>query len=594
MESSPTPPRRRGPSPLLIAINLVLAFLCLVLVATAALVVRPSLTPAPTSVALASRTATRATSTPDATAAATATPIRQPTRGQLTPLAATPRPLNSLSLVMTRGDPPTFDPALASDTASHEVIAEIFSGLVTIDRNLEIKPDLAESWKVSGDGKTFTFTLQANARFGNGKKITAQDFKYSFERAADPALGSTVAETHLGDIVGVKAKLAGRARDIQGVKAIDDRTIQITIDAPKVYFLSRLATSTAFVVDRENVEQGGRNWFLHPNGSGPFRLLGYTKGDQLVLERNDLYPGSPKPAVKTIVLHMPTGDSYVEPYLDGELDSAPLYLDEVPIALDPRSPVRQQVMTAPVFRLEYLGLNTHIPPFDDVKVRQAFALAIDRKTIADRVLEGEAVVAKGIFPPNFPGYNPDLEGWDYNPWHARDLIKQSKYHDVKNLPEITLQVNAPNLVTQAVVDMLRQNLGIDVTISVRDFAGLIRDLGQQPNPVQMYHLGLVAQYPDPIYLEPSFYSQSRNNSTGYKNARVDQLFDAARTEPDKAKRISLYQQAEKIIVDDAPWIPLVFGGNYWLIKPYVKGLVYPPVVLPRFKYVSLDLGARTN
>lgn len=156
-------------------------------------------------------------------------------------------------------EPQTLDPALAADAESARYIVEIFSGLVTLDKDLRVVADIAQSWDVSGDGKVYTFHLRSGVAFHNGRPVTAEDFKYSLERAASPATGSTTADTYLGDIVGVKEKLQGKASAISGVRVVDGATLQIEIDAPKAYFLAKLTYPTAFVVDRANVESG-QDW----------------------------------------------------------------------------------------------------------------------------------------------------------------------------------------------------------------------------------------------------------------------------------------------------------------------------------------------
>ncbi|NIO70651.1 MAG: hypothetical protein GTN71_16870, partial [Anaerolineae bacterium] len=202
------------------------------------------------------------------------------------------------TLNLVGSDPPTLDPHLSMDATSAAYIIEIFSGLVTLSPELEVVPDIAERWEVSEDGTVYTFYLRDDAKFHDGKPVTARDFKYSFERACDPWTGSVVADIYLGDIVGAKEKLYGFVDEVSGVEVVDDHTLQITIDAPKPYFLGKLTHSTAFVVDKDNVERGGRTWTDKPNGTGPFKLKEYRFGRQIVLEPNDLYYGEPKPSVE--------------------------------------------------------------------------------------------------------------------------------------------------------------------------------------------------------------------------------------------------------------------------------------------------------
>ncbi len=186
--------------------------------------------------------------------------------------------------------PITLDPAISADTTSHSYVMQIFSGLVRLDHELNIVPDIAESWEKSPDGKTYIFYLRQGVKFHSGREVEAADFKYSWERACDPDTGSGTAATYLGDIIGAKDMLAGRAEEISGVEVIGDYTLQVTIDAPKAYFLSKLAYPTAFVVDRANVESG-EDWWREPDGTGPFKLKEWKGGQWLILERSQIYYG---------------------------------------------------------------------------------------------------------------------------------------------------------------------------------------------------------------------------------------------------------------------------------------------------------------
>lgn len=514
-----------------------------------------------------------------------------PAEVEATPTTEAPPPPRRDELILPGiDDPPTLDPHITQDATSAEFIVEIFGGLVTIDKDLNIIPDLAEDWDVSADGTVYTFHLRRDAKFHDGKAVTAQDFKYSFERAADPVTESVVADTYLGDIVGARDKLSGRAREVSGVKVIDDYTLEITIDSPKPYFLAKLTYPTAFVVDKENVERGGRTWTDNPNGTGPFKLAEYEIGERIVLERNDLFYGQ-KPGVKRVVYTL-TGGSAMTRYENGELDATFVTIIDIDRVLDPTNPLNKELTITPSFSITYIGLNTQTPPFDDVKVRQAFNMAVDKEIIAEVVLLKMAEAAYGILPPGFPGYNPDLKGLPFDPDRAKELIAESKYGGIKGLPEITLNISGAGgtagPVTTAIAEMFKDSLGIEVAIEQVEFATFLSDINQRPNPYQMYSIGWIADYPDPQdFLDILFHSDSLDNRTGYSNPEVDRLLEQARVEYDQEKRFKLYQQAEEIIVQDAAWIPLFFGREYWLTKPYVKGMIYPPMVIPRLKYVSI-------
>ena len=326
-------------------------------------------------------------------------------------------------------DPITLDPHLATDVISNTILVEVFGGLVTIDSQLNIVPDLAEKWVESEDGRIYTFHLRKNASFHNGKPVTAHDFKWSLERAADPRIESTPVNTYLGDIVGVREKLSGEATEIEGVRVIDDHILEITIDVPKAYFLAKLSYPTGFVLDRENAE-GNRQWTREPNGTGPFKLSKYVPGEELVLTRNENYHlGPPKLDNVRLILSgaTPMGRP-LQMYEADEIHITDIGTLDLDIVLDPNHPLHAELHQAPPsFEIQYIGLNVKEPPFDDPKVRQAFNYALDRATLARVLLADLAVPAKGILPPGFPGHNPDLAGYEFNPEKARRLLQESNY-----------------------------------------------------------------------------------------------------------------------------------------------------------------------
>ena len=366
-------------------------------------------------------------------------------------------------------DPPALDPHLTTDATSATILVEVFGGLVTIDTDLNIVPDLAEGLpEISADGLTYTFHLRKDAKFHDGKPVTATDVKYSLDRATDPATQSPVVDQYLGDIVGAKKKLAGEAQELSGVRVLNERTIKITIDAPKTYFLAKLTYPTAFVLDRENVESG-RRWFRTPNGTGPFKLTEYAPGETLVLERNEFFHlGPPKLAKVRFIL---SGGTSMLMYENNEIHLAGVGLADLDRLLDPNEPLNTELHQAPPsFSVDYIGMNVNEPPFDDPKVRQALNYAIDREEIARIVLAGLETPAKGILPPGFPGYNPDLQGYDFDPARARQLLKESQYGEdweKGEFPRIFLTISsgfgaAAPLDLEVIIQMWEQNLNIQV------------------------------------------------------------------------------------------------------------------------------------
>ncbi|MBI2887797.1 MAG: peptide ABC transporter substrate-binding protein [Chloroflexi bacterium] len=497
------------------------------------------------------------------------------------------------TLTIFGDDPPTLDPALMSDTTSAVYVVELFSGLVTLNRQLQIVPDLAESWQISADGKSYTFKLRKGAMFHSGKEVTANDFKYSFERAADPKTNSHTSDTYLGDIKGVKEKLEGKAKEVSGVKVVDDSTLQIDLDAPRFYFLAKMTYPTSFVVDKENVESG-RSWTDKPNGTGPFKMKEWKKGEQILLERNASF--YMEPAKLNQVKFLLAGGSAMTMYENNEVDVSPVGINDIERIQDTSNPLNREFVVANTLDTWYVGFNVEVPPFDDPKVRQAFNHAVDKSKIVKVVLKDLFQPAKGVIPPGMPGYNPSVKGLDFDPNKAKQLLKESKYGD--NLPPITFTIPSSSTtvdpVTEAIVEQWKTNLGITVKIQQVEWATFLVDIKRDPlkskkNKYQVYELGWSADYPDPQdFVDILFHSKSLDNNGAYSNPKVDELLDKARSESASEQRFRLYQEAEQIIVNDGGWVPLYHGKTYRLVKPKIKDYLSAPMIIPQFKYISVQ------
>jgi len=490
------------------------------------------------------------------------------------------------ALVLAGGEttnPREYDPATTHGSGDKLV----YSGLVSFDPQLNLTPDLAATWDVSPDGMVYTFHLRENAKFHDGRPATAQDVVYSWERALSPALGSDTALTYLGDIMGAREMINGEAEHVSGLQALDDHTLQVTIDAPKPYFLLKLTYPTAFVVDRANVESGAE-WYRTPNGTGPYKMTEWRRFEQITYEANpDFYLG--KQSIPYVIVQLFSGVG-LRLYEAGEIDLTGISYDSVERFLDPSEPLHNELLTGVNLCTGYVVFDVTKPPFDDLKVRQAFSMAFDRQKYIDVVLSGRALPAIGIFPPGLPGFNISLDGLPYDPNRARQLLAESKYGN--NLPPIIYTEggigSSIGADVAALIQMWQQVLGVEIMVeNLEPNFYYERILAGQHG--QIFGGGWCADYPDPEnFADVLFHSGSTQNSGGYSNPELDSLLEAARVEGDVAKRIEMYQQAEQIIVDDAPVLFTIHSLSYQLVKPYVKGYVFTPIDVPIERYMWLE------
>ena len=519
-------------------------------------------------------------------------PTAAPNPSSSSELTGTGAPPEGGRFVRLYVDPPTLDPHLTTDATSAQIIVEVFGGLVTIDKDLNVVPDLAESWDISSNGQVYTFRIRPDAVFHDGKSVTAEDVLWSLERVTDPLTEAPNVDQYLGDIVGVDAKLGGDAREISGVRVINDSTIEITIDGPKSFFLAKLTYPTAFILDKDNVEGDPKSWFRKPNGTGPFQMTEYRVGETLVLSRHDGYHlGPAKLAEVEMIL---SGGTSMLMYENDEIDIAGVGLADIDRLREPTNSLNAELHQAsPQFSVQYIGLNVNEPPLDDRKVRQALNLAIDKREIATIVLGDQVVPATGILPPGFPGFSESVSGYTFDPEKAQQLLRESKYgNDLEKLPPLTITTPGSfganvSLDMEVILAMWEKNLGIKTEFQQTEFATFLKDLNKRR--FQMFDIGWIADYPDPEnFLDILFYSDSSNNHTNYNNPEVDSLLEQARVETDEARRFSIYNQAEQTILDDAPWIPLWYSGErYLLVKSNVHDYLQTPLIIPKLRHVYL-------
>ena len=290
------------------------------------------------------------------------------------------------------------------------------------------------------------------------------------------------------------------------------------------------------------------------------------------------------------MLYVLAGGSTLTQYENDELDVAGISTADIERVLSPRDPLNADYRSGDNLSVSYIGFNVTQPPFDDPNVRRAFAMAINREQIVRVVLKDMLNVATSIMMPGLPGFNENASVPEFDPEGARAALAASKYKDAAGLGDVTLTeigggANA-GIGTQAIIEMWRTNLGVDVSIAQAEPASFFDDLDR--GRLQMFDIGWIMDYPDPEdIIDLLFHSTSRQNNTHYSNEAFDALVEQARIEGDPTTRLQLYQDAEQILLDDLPWIPLYFGKDHFVVKPRVQGFDPLPIVIPMLRYLSI-------
>jgi oligopeptide transport system substrate-binding protein len=497
------------------------------------------------------------------------------------PLGAAPR--ESVFRIFMVGDARNLDPHLASDFPTASVAYLLHLRLVNMDGQGKVHPMGASRWDISGGGLVYTFHLNPRARFHSGRPVTAADWKWSFERLADPRTGSGAASLVLGGVVGFDQVRNGDTTNLAGIRVIDPTTLQIALTPEgRGGFLNRLTAYNAAVLNRQEVEDGGRAWYEKSDaGAGPFRLERWDRNSRFVFTAfDDFVLGRPK--VDRIEMPIvPSATTRLNLYESGQLDVADVPLPDFKrVSEDPR--FRSELKVFPRAQILFLGLNPVVyEAFKDVRVRRAVAMAIDRDRIARSVFQGFYTPARGIVPPQVPGTDPNLRGLPYNPEAAKRLLAESGW--AGRLPPLEMAINpaAPDyqMIAEAAAAMLKEHLGLEVRLLRQEFAAYQAALNRR-NVFASFLQGWSAGFLDySYYLDLMLHSKSGLNRTNYESAEFDRLLAQANSARSEAEREAFYRRAEQLAVEDATMVPVVFSRFAMVVKPYVRGFEGSPLGL---------------
>jgi oligopeptide transport system substrate-binding protein len=495
-------------------------------------------------------------------------------------------------------EPASLDPHVTTGVGESYLLQALFEGLVTKNPNtLEPEPGVAETWDISEDGRTYTFHLRANALWSNGAPVTAEDFRWSWQRALTPELGSQYNYMYF-PIVNAQEFTTGAITDFSqvGVKVLDERTLQVQLREPTPYFLQLLDHHSTYPVHRATVEAFGSatdrlsQWARVGNhvGNGPFALSEWQINSHIRVDRNPRYWDADEVKLNAIMFY-PLDNTTTEErmFRDGQLhhtyyvplDKIPVYLAENP----------ELIHISPYLGTYFYNINTTRPPLDDVRVRRALALSIDRSLLVETVTQGVYQPGYSVVPPGTMGYEPP-KLFDYDPDEARRLLAEAGYPDGQGFPGFTILYNTleqHQKIAVAIQQMWRQELGINVEIQNQEWQVYLASHNAMDYDV--VRRGWIGDYVDPNNFLDLFITDGGNNHTGFSNARYDEIIlRQAPATADRDARYALYHEAEELLMSEMPVIPLYVYMSNHLHHPSLKGMPFNIMDSRNWKYVYLE------
>ncbi len=501
-------------------------------------------------------------------------------------------------------EPQGLDPHVVTGVPENHLIRALFEGLaVKNPYTLEPEPGVAESWDFSEDGRIITFHLNPRAKWSNGDPMTAQDYVWSWQRALNPAMGNLYAYM-LFPVKNAKAYATGDLADPEqlGVKALDKLTLQVTLNEPTPYFIQLMDHYSTFAVHRPTIEKFGKStdrftkWTRVENmvSNGAFKLSQWRLNRRIVMEKSTTYWDADKVKLNGIVFY-PTENIVSEErmFRAGQLH----YTQVIPLE---KIPVYQAMENTPYVQAPYLGtyfflINTKVPPVDDVRVRQALSMAVDRDTLAATVMQKSVYPAYSITPPGALGYKPPkVFGYDLE--KARALLAEAGYPNGEGWPGLEITYNTSEShrkIAVALQQMWKEALDIEVTIANQEWKVYLDSVTQMN--FQVARRGWIGDYVDPNNFLDLYLTGGGNNNTGFADPHYDDLIlRKAPQAKSREERFAIFTEAETMLMKEMPIIPVYTYTSKHLINPSVRGVPSNLMDSINFKYVWLDLETKTG
>ncbi len=527
----------------------------------------------------------------------------------VTPTAAAKAPASQqvLRIGLPVSDLGTFDPGQVSSLYDAEAIGAVFTGLVQLNNKLEVAPQLASTWSASSDNLTWTFNLKQNLKFSDGTPLTSADVTYSIDRALSPQISSLngVSLTYLGLIKDSEKRVNGKIPTLIGDSLLtpDANTVVIKLNQPAGYFLQALTYQTSYVVEKKVIQQWGLKWTEHlsdnggQGGAGPFIVSSYDHTKGINLSVNPNYYGS-KPQLTTLnYVFIKDVKTTYEAYQAGQIDDTGS--EGIPAANFDQAKTSPGFVNTPTLSIAYYTMNYLVKPFDNIHIRQAFAMAINRDVIVQAIYKGLYVPSCHIVPQGMPGYNSSLTcpggvSTAGDATKAKQLFQQGMQesgYTLATFPTVTITYSTGSTARENQITTARQMwktaLGIDVKAAAVDFNQEVTQINNSPNNpkgLQMWAIGWIADYPDPQdWTTLQFAKGSPNNNSNYgqnsssdavQQQQVQQQLAQADLTANPTQRLQMYNQAEQQLVNDVAWMPIFQQSQPELVKTYVIGRTF--------------------
>ncbi|MDR2759863.1 MAG: peptide ABC transporter substrate-binding protein [Spirochaetaceae bacterium] len=495
--------------------------------------------------------------------------------------------------------PDGLDPGITNNSFAAPFLFNLFEGLITYDKDNNIIPALAESWTISDDGTVYTFRLRAGLKWSDGSPLTARDFVYSYFRVLDPKVAAQYSVMFTDFVKGAEEYYNGTgSRDQVGIAAPDDNTLILTLKGPTPFFLGILGMWTFSPVKQAVVDQEGERWTLSANtfvSNGPFKVSDIKLGESVTAVKNEYYWDAANVRLEEIVFRYILEPATALTALEaGEIDGLRFPPASETARLKSQSDAFRAV---PSFATTYYLINRNVKPFDDVRVRKALSMAIDREDIISNVLQSSDTPAFGLVSPGYvldgedfrdgrPNYGlsstADVEG-------ARKLLAEAGYPDGQGFPTIQLSYYTDRTVrsiVEALQQMWKKNLNINTEISTQEWA-VYYDAVQRMD-YQIGAMGWGGDYLHPMTFLTTMTSNNPTNVTSYSNAQYDALVAAAQMEVDPVKAVALMQEAEDMAMEDVSILPLYHRSIVFMMAPHVKDFYMTPLANLYFRSAYVE------